>query len=321
MNSYVRMPFEGIATFFGVPLLKDIEDLKENNVAIVGIPYDMGTTNKSGTRLAPRTIREASLLYTYNSAGIFSIYNSNKEFQGLWDINKKKYILKGLIMYDLGDISIVPANVEKSFKNIKEAVSLIIVKKAFPVFLGGDHSITYPILQAYENVENIHIIHFDTHIDTWENVGQAELGHGSPFFLAQNLKNIKRITHIGLHGFLNDEDRYIDAINKGHNVITAEEIHYKMEGINWKKLLPEEDNYYLSIDIDVCDPAYAPATGTAEFGGLTPVQLFEIINKICTLRKFIGMDLVEVCPLLDHSNITSLLACQIIISVLSAINQ
>lgn len=319
MNSYIRMPFEGIATFLGIPVLENIEELKENNIAIVGIPYDMGTTFKSGSRLAPRAIREASLIYTYHNSSLFQTFSTNMRYQGLWDINKKKYLLKNLIMYDLGDVAIVAANIEKSFDNIRKAINYILSKKAFPVCIGGDHSITYPILQAYESYDTIHIIHFDTHIDTWQNVGQAELGHGSPLFLAQNLNHIKKITHIGLHGFLNDEDRYIDAFNKNHNIITAEEIHYKKDSIDWDKLLPQEDNYYLTIDIDICDPCFAPGTGTAEFGGLTPIQLFEILNEICRKRKFIGMDLVEVSPPLDHSNITSLLACQIIIIALSCI--
>ncbi len=311
MNEYVRMPYSGIGTFLGVPIIYNLDEIKEGEVIFIGIPYDMGTTYRSGTRFGPNAIRNASLLYTYHKSLLFNTTHRKENQLSLWDINRKKFILKDVQIRDAGDISIVPADISKSFENITEAVKKIIDKRALPVFVGGDHSITYPILRAFCNYENIHIIHFDTHIDTWENVGQAELGHGSPLFHIQQMPNIKTITHIGLHGFLNDEDRYIDAIKRGHNIITADNIHNNR--IDLLKHLPMDELYYLSFDIDVFDPAYAPGTGTAEFGGLTPMQVFSLLEIICKGKKFIGMDLVEVSPPYDHANMTSLLAAQVII--------
>jgi len=318
MQEYVRLPFSGICTFLGAPIVKDIDSIDTNEIIILGVPYDMGTTYRSGTRFGPQSIRTASLIYTYHKSSLFDTTLEQNKFIGFWDINRKKFVLKNAKISDAGDVSIIPANPIKSFENITKAAEIIVNKGAFPVFIGGDHSITYPILKAYSNFNNIHIIHFDTHIDTWENVGHAELGHGSPLFLAQNLPFVKCITHIGLHGFLNDEDRYIEAIQKKHNVITAADIHLNKH-IDFDEILPKNMLYYLSFDIDVCDPAFAPGTGTPECGGLLPFQVFSLLELIAKNRKFIGMDLVEVSPPFDHANITSLLATQIIITFLDAI--
>lgn len=318
MSEMIRMPFEGIGSFFGAVLLDSDEKAQDFQIVFMGVPYDMGTTNRPGARFGPRAIRDASQLYTYYASSGIATVNPEKSYEGLWDINNKKNILLGAKICDAGDVFIIPAAVEKSFHNITDAASLLLSKKVFPVFIGGDHSITYPILQAYSHYKNIHIIHFDTHIDTWKNVGGAELGHGSSLYHAQELKNVKTITHIGLHGFLNDEDRYSDALTKGHTIITADDIHCGRK-VDFDKILPHKDNYYLTIDIDVCDPAYAPGTGTPEFGGLTAIQLFNMLPKVCKNRKFIGMDLVEVCPPYDHGQITAILASQILLVALGSI--
>jgi len=318
MTFQIRMPFEGIASFLGTPLIDNTEKLLEMQVAFAGIPYDMGTTNRAGARLGPRAIRDASQFYTYFKTSGLATVSPDKAYEGLWDINRKKPVLVGTRIGDVGDVCVIPANVQKSFDKIEETAAWLIKNKVFPVFVGGDHSITYPLLKACSNTGTIHVIHFDTHIDTWENVGGAEMGHGSPLFLAQKSGTIKTITHIGLHGFLNDEDRYTDAIEKGHTIITADDIHDR-KNIDYNVVLPKDDVYYLTFDIDVCDPAYAPGTGTPEFGGLSPVQIFNLIDTICTGRRFIGMDLVEVNPLYDHSQITAILAVQIILKILNSI--
>ena len=317
MQEYIRMPYAGINTFLGSPLIDDLDKIKDGEIIILGVPYDMGTTYRSGARFGPNAIRSASSLYTYHKSSLSNTTMKESGMQNLWDINKKNYVLKDAKVYDVGDVSIIPANPLKSFDNITESAKKIINKKAFPVFLGGDHSITYPILRAFSNYENIHIIHFDTHIDTWENVGQAELGHGSPLFLAQKLHHIKTITHIGLHGFLNDEDRYAEATQKGHHIITASDVF--SNNFNLSKILPNNDMYYITFDIDVFDPAYAPGTGTPESGGLSPMQVFNLLEIICQNRKFIGMDLVEVSPPYDFANITALLATHTIITFLEFI--
>lgn len=317
MREYIRMPYAGINTFLGVPLIGDLDNLLGNEIIILGVPYDMGTTYRSGTRFGPNAIRAASSLYTYHKSSLSNTTMEKSGMQNLWDINKKRYVLKDAKICDAGDVSIIPADPIKSFDNITEAAKKIISKKAFPVFLGGDHSITYPILRAFSDYENIHVIHFDTHIDTWENVGQAELGHGSPLFLAQKLLYVKTITHIGLHGFLNDEDRYVEALEKGHHILTASDIH--SNNFNLSEILPNDDIYYLTFDIDVFDPAYAPGTGTPESGGLFPMQVFNLLEMICQNRKFIGMDLVEVSPPYDFANITALLATHTIITFLEFI--
>ncbi len=318
MHPYMRMPFTGIVSFLGSPVYRDDTDLEWADIVCVGIPYDMATTNKTGAREGPRAIREATMLYTYHACGSFAGDGQRKPFPGLYDIEEEKTILKDYNILDAGDIPILPSDPQESVRRITESVQKIFSSDVFPFFLGGDHAITFPILSAIpESAGPIHIIHFDTHLDVLEELDGARYTHGSPFRHALGLPVIEGITQIGIRGILNDEI-YHEEMKKRGTIITTYEIKFGTFETLLKKL-PTGKRIYISIDIDVFDPSFAPGTGTPEPGGLTYWDVRRFLRYLLGKNECIGFDIVEVAPGLDPTGRTAHLAGRLAIDILGYI--
>jgi agmatinase len=293
-------PFIGIPSFMRLPVSRDLQNV---DVAILGVPFDSGTSYRTGTRFGPRRIRECSLL--------------------IWGHNSTLNVtpLKKMNVVDYGDVSVIPPSIEHTMSAITKTASDIIDTGTKLITLGGDHSIALPLLRAHaKKYGPVSLVHIDAHLDTWESEFDAvPYSHGTPFRHALNEGLIRRDEYmqIGIRGPLSGENDYADAKALGARTVTIHEVMEK--GI--QEILKEvhermKGPVYVTVDIDSADPAYAPGTGTPEVGGLTSYQLLQLIRGLHGL-DLIGFDLVEVSPPFDHGDITSILGANIAFEYLS----
>jgi agmatinase len=294
-------------TFIGVPFLEDMRALGGQDVVFVGAPLDAGTTYRPGTRFGPQALRLASLLGgSYNTG---------------WGIE----LHEALDMVDAGDIQVIPANLEKSFDQIASAVSYIAERQIFTVVLGGDHAIGYPDIRGLAPYIDgkIGILHFDRHSDLTESMYDERM-HGSPFFHATNLPNVPatNLVQIGIGGWTGSKPGMRVARERRATVITIDDLErYGLERVMehalevaWK----DARAVWLSLDIDVVDPAFAPGTGTPEPGGLLPRELFRML-RLAAREGLAGMEVVEVSPPYDVADLTALLGGRAIMEVLATL--
>lgn len=294
--------FGGIRTFLRAPYVKDITALGAD-IAVVGMPFDQGTTNRPGQRYGPRDIREASLIYAWAPQN------------GFYYIDTGKTVLKGKRWADLGDVDVVPNDIVRTSQNMTGAVAAILGKGAFPVILGGDHSITYPAVRAFK-LPSLTVVHFDAHLDSYGSGDPNILAHGEWVQQVGKLPGIKFV-QVGMRGIVNDATGVRHAQALGSTIITAERVH--REGARAiMKSIPALGNIYVSIDIDVLDPSLAPGTGTVEVGGLTFQQMHELLTTLPTKGRVVGVDVVEVNPFFDSTGVTAQTAARLIIDLVGA---
>jgi agmatinase/guanidinopropionase len=293
-------PFMGIPTFMRLPASRDLEDI---DVAIMGVPFDSGVSNRSGTRFGPRKIREASLM--------------------LWGHNPSMGVSPGdtLKIVDYGDVSVIPTSIEHTMTAITKTASQVIDTDTSLISLGGDHSITLPLLRAHAKKHGaLSLVHLDAHIDTWEaEFDGIPYSHGTPFryALEEGLIRKGEYMQIGIRGPVSAAGDYEEARELGARIVTNHEVFEN--GI--PEVLKEvrqrmKGPVYVSVDIDAADPAYAPGTGTPEVGGLTSYQMLQLVRGLRGLN-IVGFDLVEVSPPYDPSDITAILASNIVFEYLS----
>jgi agmatinase len=301
------LPYSGIATFCKFPHTRDLRDI---DVAVLGIPLDTGTTNRPGARFGPRSIRMASMHY----GACFQPQRG-----GIFDIEIDRTILAGLTFADFGDVPILPTMTEKNMELIRDAAKKTIEHGAFLISLGGDHSVSFPLVEAFGDLP-LDIVHFDTHLDFMDDIQGMGMKytHGSPIKRISELPNIGRITQIGIRGLLNQTYLKAEAEKRGSTIITADKAFEK--GTAWTLgQIPEAKNIYVSIDIDALDPSVAPGTGTPEPGGFSYRELKAMLTGLPEKGNIVGFDIVEVNPLYDNGDITSLVAARLAIDFLGAI--
>ena len=304
----IDLAFVGIPTFCKFPYVKELEGI-DVDVAVVGAPLDQGTFDRTGTRHGPRAIREASQIY--GTAILPEL--------GVYDAELGRYKLANTKVVDYGDIPVAPTLCQENLDLITKTVKEILHHKVFPIVIGGDHSITYPVIRAYENA-HLDIVHFDTHMDFGDDMMGIRISHANPIKRASELENIGKITQIGIRGLLNPEIFVEEGKKYGACVITAKEAI--KSGTDWVlSQIPEAENIYVTIDIDVLDPSVAPGTGTPEPGGFTYLQIREMLTMLPKKGKIVGFDIVEVNPLYDPAGITSQVAARLILDFLAAIRE
>ena len=295
------LPFSGIATFAGYPFWNPDQ---KTDAVVLGIPYDEGTTYRPGTRFGPRAIRDASMFYSYDG-------HENRYY----DADRQKWILKGKTIADAGDVEIEPLSLEKNWKAITGAVTSILDAGAIPAVLGGDHSITDPVVQAFEG-RKFHYVHFDTHADC-DQMFYSDFTHGSPVQHLLEKGLAESVTLIGIRGLTNSPHDIARVQEMGVNVITTREL--KKNLLQPAPDLFKEGDYYISLDIDFFDPSAAPGTGTPEPGGLFFPDFSDIIDLIADRGNIIGFDVVEVNPLFDGASAnTAHLAARCVLELMSS---
>jgi len=293
--------FVGIRTFLGAPYVTKLEDLHAD-FAVLGVPFDEGTWGQPGERYGPRDLRESSQEYNHDLT------------QGFYYIDGDHTVLKGKHWADLGDIEIFPTVAAQTGDKITSAVRAILSKNAFPIVLGGDHSITFPVVRAYD--VPVTVIHFDAHLDTW-NGAPGNLDHASWVNRVAKLRTVKNIIQIGMRGLANDPEAVGNARKIHTAIITSEEIH--RHGVSAALAqVPQSGDIYISLDVDVMDPTLAPGTGTLEPGGLIFSELDDLLAGVAAKGHLVGFDVVEVNPYRDPSGRTAQTAVRLMIDLLGA---
>jgi guanidinobutyrase len=295
-----EMPrFGGIATMMRLPHQATAKGL---DVCFIGVPFDIGTSNRPGARFGPRQIRtESCLIRPYNMATRAAPFDS-------------------LQVADVGDVAINTFNLEKSVAIIERAYHEILTENCKPITLGGDHTISLPILRALRKKHGpVGIVHIDAHADINDHMFGEAIAHGTPFRRAieEDLIDPSRMVQIGLRASGYEADDFDWPRAQGVRVVQAEECWYKSLAPLMAEVREQlgEGPVYLTFDIDGLDPAYAPGTGTPEIGGLTVHQGLEIVRG-CRGLDLVGADLVEVAPAYDSSGNTSLVAANLLFEML-----
>jgi agmatinase len=299
--------FAGINTFRKAPYLEDVHEVGRHEVAVVGAPFDMGTTYRAGCRFGPQAIRRISALYDSYSVDMAV------------DLEEE------LDLVDLGDIFVIPSNIEKSFDQIDRAVSWIVGKGVFPVVLGGDHSIGYPDVRGIApHVEGrVGIIHLDRHLDIQER-DMDERMHTTPWFHATNIPNAPpaNLVQMGIGGWYGSRPGVKVARERQTTVLTITDIEEvgveKAAEVALEVAWKDADAVYLSFDIDSVDAGFVPGTGSPEPGGLLPREALKLLRLIAR-EGLCGMEVVEVAPPYDVSDMTAQLACRAVMDVLGTL--
>jgi agmatinase len=305
----VNLPFTGIASFCKFPIQTDLETLSAD-VAIWGIPWDEGGGYRPGARFGPRSLREYSTRFSFHERGV-------KE-GGYWNIEKKKRFLDGIQLVDCGDQDILYLKVERTFAAITDSVEKILYARTFPIILGGDHSITFPVVRAFKKYNPLHLIHIDAHLDYNDSVEGVLLANGSPIKRVSELNFVDKIVQIGMRGIRAREDAYNDSISRGNRIITISDFR-RMGVEEILNQIPDRDHLYVTIDIDALDPSIAPGTTSPCFNGMTYKEMRDLLIGIASRGSVIGFDLVEVNPFLDPVGLTQSAAVMLILEFLGAI--
>lgn len=298
-----HLPFSGLISFARAPTV-DLSSDFSADVGVLGIPFDIALGFRPGARFAPRAIREASLRYALPP-------------EGFYDLRSGKRKLVGLQMMDAGDVILPSLEPELARDRITEAAKQLKSGVKFPVFLGGDHSVSYPILRAFSDVEDLHIVQLDAHLDFTDVRNDTRFSNSSPFRRAcEDLPNLKHITTIGLRGLRFDEEAVQAAKAKSHTLIgmwDCEDLQSVIEQ------LPEGKNVYLTFDVDVLDPAVLPATSSPEVDGMDYRTAMTLIRETVRRNHMVGMDVVELTPNLDASGNSNLLIARLIMETLTEV--
>jgi guanidinopropionase len=298
--SGMEMPrFSAASSFMRLP---QIEDPAQLDIALIGVPWDGGTTNRAGARHGPREIRNmSSLIRRAHHALDICPYELCR-------------------VADAGDVSINPIELDDTMARIEKFFGRVHAAGATPLSAGGDHLITLPILRAIAKDEPVGLIHFDAHSDTWDSYfGGAKLTHGTPFRRAveEGLLAPERTIQIGIRGSVYDRHDLDFARDAGMRIIEIEEYFE----LGWRRVVDEmrrvagDGPVYLSFDVDGLDPAYAPGTGTPEIGGYSPFEAQQMVRGARGLN-LIGGDVVEVAPPFDPSGNTALVGATMMFEIL-----
>jgi len=303
----LNLPFVGICTFGKYPYVEDW-DVINADVAVMGAPFDFGSQFRTGSRMGPRGIREASTLFSFGHAGA---YDFDDDITYLPSDSTR--------IVDIGDADIIHTDTIKSHANIKFGVQKILAAKAIPVVMGGDHSINIPCIDAFENEDPIHVIQIDAHLDFVDERHGVRYGHGNPMRRASEKEYVSGLTQIGIRNVSSTaKDGYIDAREKGSKIFSVR--HLRQMGM--RKILdeiPKNKRYYITIDIDAFDPSIASGTGTPSHGGFYYYEVLELVDGIIKQGSVVGLDLVEVAPDYDLTNSTSTLAAQLLMNTIGRI--
>lgn len=300
--------FTGIPSFARGPIVT--VQAVEADVAVLGVPYDEGTGFRPGARFGPRALREASLRYAFFGAGAGK--------RGYWDLEAGRRRLGQLRLADCGDVDIVALDLEGNLQRISDAVKTLVSRGVMPVVLGGDHSVSFPVVRGHAGRGPLSLVHIDAHLDYRDEVGGVRLGHGCPIRRIAELPFIRDIVTLGIRGLRASEEDLEAAGTRGNHVVTAAAIRRDGLGAALARV-PRAERIYVTFDVDALDPGIAPGTGTPDPGGLSYIEARDLLQGIARKGRIVGFDLVEVNPWLDPTGVTPLTAAQLIIEFLAAI--
>jgi guanidinopropionase len=302
LSGMVLPRFAGLSTFMRLPHLDPIQAPGQIDIALLGIPFDGATTNRPGTRLGPRQVREASsLMRLVNYGTLVAPYEL-------------------CACADVGDVPVNPIDVPDTLRRIEGFVGHLVGGGVTPLSIGGDHIVSYPVLRMLGSRRPVGMIHVDAHSDTGDvYFGGQTLTHGTPFRRAieDGVLDPRRTVQIGIRGTMYSRDERDWALSQGIRIIDMEEVIRIgiPETIAEARRVVGTGPTYFTYDIDSIDPAFAPGTGTPEIGGFTSREALQLIRGFRHI-DLIGADMVEVSPPLDQSGTTALVGASIAFELL-----
>lgn len=302
----LNLPFVGITSFGKYPIETDLDKLKAD-IAILGAPYDMGTQWRSGTKMGPRGIREASTLFSF---GLKGSYDSERD---------DMYLAPPAKIVDCGDVDMVHGDLHQCFDNIEEAVRKVVSKGAIPVVLGGDHSITIPHALGLKESGPFNVVQIDAHLDWADHRSGQRYGQGSPIRRMSEMDHVNEITSLGIRGIGSTrKEEFEDARDYGNTILSPKQVRdIGIQGVI--EQLPKGERFFVTLDIDGLDPSVAHGTGTPSPGGFSYDEVKEMLEGIAKQGDVIGFDLVEVSPPYDPTGVTSLTAARLIMDFIGYI--
>jgi agmatinase len=303
----VDMPITGICSFAKYPVCCDISSLNAD-MAVLGVPYDLGVGFLSGSRLGPRRIREASTQYSRGDRGFYDPELDRTFLGDPWKI------------MDCGDADIIHGDVAASFENIETSVRAILGRNSTPVVLGGDHSISIPVARALDELpHSLGVIQLDAHLDWSKAPGGQLFGNGSPMRRMSEMPHIGPMVQIGLRGMGSSrKEDFDDARSYGSRLFTASDVR-RLGADEIVRVIPPADAYYVTIDIDVFDISLAPGTGSPMPAGLLYQEVAALLREIASAFNVICIDLVEVAPQYDPSTATCRIAAMTLLEFMGHI--
>ena len=300
IDSSVVPRFAGPATFARLPR---IDQVSRADVAVVGIPFDSGVSYRPGARFGPAAVREASRLLRPYHPGL--------------DVSP----FERAQVVDAGDIAANPMDIPQAINTIERAAGELLADGARLVSVGGDHTIALPLLRALSRRHGpVALLHFDAHLDTWDSYFGASYTHGTPFRRAveEGVLDTSALCHVGIRGPLYSRDDLAGDKELGFGIVTSADVMRRGvdEVVGGLRERIGDRPLYVSVDIDVLDPAHAPGTGTPEAGGMTSRELLEILRGLAG-ANLVSADVVEVAPAYDHAEITSIAASHVAYDLVS----
>ena len=301
------LPFVGICTFAKAEYVPDWDAI-EADVAVLGAPFDFGSQWRSGARMGPRAIREASTLFSFGHGGAYDFEDDVTYLPA--DTTK---------IVDIGDADIIHTDTMGSHANIEAGVRAILKAGALPVVLGGDHSVNIPCINAFDNQEPIHVVQIDAHLDFVDERHGVRYGHGNPMRRAAEKGYVTGLSQVGIRNVSSTaKEGYEDARKMGSEILSVR--HLRKMGVEGVlERVPEGKRYYITLDIDAFDPSIAPGTGTPSHGGFLFYEVLELLDGLTKRGTVVGVDLVEVAPDYDQTGSTSILAAQILMNLIGRI--
>jgi agmatinase len=302
----INRPYVGIPSFLRSPIVEDIAGL-DAMIAVLGVPFDEGSPFLPGSRMAPRTLREHSLRFA-GRPGFYDV-DTGREYL-------REEVTRCLIA-DVGDADIYPTNPERTFDGVTELVRQLIGRGAMPVVLGGDHSITFSVVRAFD--EPVHILQFDAHTDYAPITSDLSFTNGHAFRHIAAMPHVTGVTQIGIRSIRTSPEQVADIRADGNRIITMGEFK-KLKPEDVAATLPSDARCYVSIDVDALDMSLTPGCVSGEPDGMSYVQLRDTLQAIARRFDVVGFDFVEVNPTLDvGTGATSYLGAHIVVEFLGHI--
>lgn len=300
----LNRPFVGIPSFLRSRIVTDLQELTAK-VAVMGVPFDEGSPFLSGCRMGPRTLREHSLRFAGPVPAIHEP-ESGRTFL--------EHELGNGLIADCGDADIWPTDVKRSFENITNMTRGILDRGAMPVVLGGDHSITYPVVRGFS--DPIHVVHFDAHIDYAPFIHDLRFTNGHAFRHISPMSHVKNLTQVGIRSLRTVASHVQDSRDDGNRVVTMREFR-EIGPAGIAEVIPAGAQCYVSIDVDVLDMSLIPGCVSGEPNGMTYAELRNTLVAIAERGDIAGFDFVEVNPMLDvGTGMTSYLGAHLVIEFL-----
>lgn len=299
---HLELAFTGPATFLKAPH-RPLSEPWTADVGFLGLPYDFAVGYRPGARFAPNALREASGRYAPGPEGYF-------------DLETETYRLQGVSLVDAGDVDPAQLEYAESFRRITETARELRKRVRLPVFVGGDHSVTYPVLRAYDDLEELYVVQLDAHLDFSDLRNATRYANSSPFRRAvEDVPGLRHITVIGLRGLRTNPEAYRAAKERGHTLIPATKVRQNLSEVLAQ--LPQGKKIYLSFDADVLDPSILPGTSSPEVEGLTYGEAMQVVRQTIAQNELVGFDFVELTPGLDSSGLSSLVGARLLAEVLA----